>query len=162
MTMKPFAFCAILAALGLAACQSSRKEEDKLDLRWMTGSFVQYTDSTAYMEVWIAENDSTLKGRAVELSRDGKDTLFFEQSRIEVRGGKAAYIVQLMSDVANPIRFEMTSAADSSLVFENPLHDFPKRIAYQRKGDVLEANVDGGAEEAIKLKMTRTEKCVID
>jgi hypothetical protein len=41
--------------------------------------------------------------------------------------------------------FKLTRASATEVVFENPQHDFPKRIIY-RKGadDSLTASIDGG------------------
>jgi hypothetical protein len=38
----------------------------------------------------------------------------------------------------------MSAAIDeSTVVFENPAHDYPQRVAYTRKGDSLLAWIDG-------------------
>ena len=66
----------------------------------------------------------------------------FEQVRIESRAGGVYY-------VASPSRqataeFRASAIADSSITFENPDHDFPKKIMYRRHGaDSLIASVEG-------------------
>ena len=42
--------------------------------------------------------------------------------------------------------FKMTSSGDNEVVFENPEHDWPRRIAYRLRGDVLEARLDDGSD----------------
>ena len=71
------------------------------------------------------------------------DTLVeYEAVRMEERGDSLFY-------VANPSRqsqaqFLATSSTDSSIVFENPHHDFPKKISYFRVGaDSVVARVEG-------------------
>ena len=56
----------------------------------------------------------------------------FEQVRIETRPAGVYY-------VASPSRqataeFKASSILDSSVVFENPEHDFPKKVMYRRAG----------------------------
>ena len=41
--------------------------------------------------------------------------------------------------------FKLTRASATEAVFENPQHDFPKRIMYRKNGDdALNASIDGG------------------
>ena len=40
-------------------------------------------------------------------------------------------------------KVKLVSAAANSVVFENPAHDFPTRIAYRRHGKVLTATISG-------------------
>jgi hypothetical protein len=39
------------------------------------------------------------------------------------------------------VRFGMVSSGPNMIVFENPDHDYPQRIAYRRDGDVLTATI---------------------
>ena len=44
-----------------------------------------------------------------------------------------------------PTRFRATTASPDRAVFENPSHDYPKRITYERKGDrAITASIDDG------------------
>jgi hypothetical protein len=45
------------------------------------------------------------------------------------------------------------------IVFENPTHDFPKRVTYQRSGDRLTASIDGGggSKQRVEFAMMREE-----
>ncbi|MBU9936347.1 MAG: hypothetical protein KTQ13_06810, partial [Ferruginibacter sp.] len=46
-----------------------------------------------------------------------------------------------------PVAFKMTRAENDVFVFENPAHDFPKRIVYRLvTGDSIHAFVDDGTE----------------
>jgi len=50
-----------------------------------------------------------------------------------------------------PTTFPVQQATDSSLIFENLKHDFPQRVAYQRRGgDSLLAWIEGPAGGQIK------------
>jgi hypothetical protein len=67
----------------------------------------------------------------------------FECLRIEARQNGIFYVAQ--PNGRPPTSFRLTMIDDSTAVFENPDHDFPKRITYARSGaDALTAKVDGG------------------
>ena len=45
----------------------------------------------------------------------------------------------------NPTPFPATTASPDLAIFENPSHDYPKRITYERKGDAaITASIDDG------------------
>ena len=58
-----------------------------------------------------------------------------------------------------PTEFTLTAHAAQRAVFENPQHDFPKRIIYERRGDVMNARIDGGegSEQAMEWRFSRAE-----
>ena len=86
------------------------------------------------------------------------DTLVeYEVVRMEERGDSLFY-------VANPVRqsqaqFLATSSTDSSIVFENPHHDFPKKISYYRTHpDSVVARVEGelsGKNRVLEFRYAR-------
>ena len=39
--------------------------------------------------------------------------------------------------------FTSTSVSSAEVVFENPAHDFPKKVSYKRDGDTLVASIEG-------------------
>jgi hypothetical protein len=41
------------------------------------------------------------------------------------------------------VAFAAKEASGTRVVFENPDHDFPQRIIYERNGDVLNARIEG-------------------
>lgn len=90
------------------------------------------------------QNRATQRGQMV----------FFELLTIELRGDQLVYIAQPRG--GKPTEFAMTTHAfesgGTSVTFENPKHDFPKRIRYSRnaKGE-LSARVDGGTDEGKHL-----------
>lgn len=83
----------------------------------------------------------------------------FEFLRIVTKEGRAVYVAQ-PGGVA-PTEFTATRHTAEQIVFENPRHDFPKRITYERPGpDRLVASIDGGADDPrpIHYPMVR-ERC---
>jgi hypothetical protein len=71
------------------------------------------------------------------------DTLVeYEHVRIFERDGKLVYAAHPSGQ--EPAEFVSTTLNDSTVIFENPGHDFPQRVAYHRLGsDSLAASVEG-------------------
>ena len=74
----------------------------------------------------------------------GGATKEFEYLRIVERPDGVFYIAH--PGARSPgTEFKLTRSAEGEAVFENPQHDFPKRISYRRAADgTLTAAVDGG------------------
>lgn len=69
-------------------------------------------------------------------------TVFYEFLRIETSNGETVYIAHPKGRSPGT-RFTMIETSDNRVVFENPDHDFPQRIIYERLGDELHAQVEG-------------------
>jgi hypothetical protein len=74
----------------------------------------------------------------------GDKTVEFEYLRLEQRADGIYYVAHPKARYPGT-DFKLTRVSATEAVFENPQHDFPKRIIY-RKGedDSLTASVDGG------------------
>ncbi|MBL8859584.1 MAG: hypothetical protein JNL28_13840 [Planctomycetes bacterium] len=116
------------------------------DLSWMSGSWVQGTGENTTDENWSHAAGGALMGTSRTV-KAGK-LVFFEYLRVETRRAKDEDFDRLYY-VAAPnggksTRFELVKLEGKKAVFENPKHDFPKRISYWREGDdVLKARVEG-------------------
>ena len=94
-----------------------------------------YLQSKGYM---IKDND-TLVNERVALTRT-KEEIFYT-STVEGQNDK------------KPVAFKMTVASGNTFIFENPEHDFPKRIVYTLlSADSLHAFIDDGLQHSIKVQ----------
>jgi Domain of unknown function (DUF6265) len=115
---------------------------------WMAGCWAGQRGGERFFEHWVAADPSTLLSVA-HTTKDGRMTAF-EFLRVTVRDGKVLYIAQ--PNGRPPTEFTATSLTADRVVFENPAHDFPKRVIYQRKdADWLSASIDGGSETANRV-----------
>jgi hypothetical protein len=74
----------------------------------------------------------------------GDKTIEFEYLRIEQRADGIYYVAHPKARCPGT-DFKLTRASATEAVFENPQHDFPKRIIYRKTGDnSLSASIDGG------------------
>ena len=74
----------------------------------------------------------------------GEKTVEFEYLRIEQRADGIYYVAHPKAQCPGT-DFKLTRATSGEVVFENPDHDFPKRIIYRKTGDdAITASIDGG------------------
>lgn len=135
-----------LSACGVAAQNSARGTPD-----WMSGYWLSCQDGEA-AENWIGAGRGVLLG--TNLSGGGYEFLRIAENE----SGDIVYY-SMPGGRAPPTAFALTAHADQRAVFENPAHDFPKRIIYERDGEVMVARIDGGegSEQAMEWRFQRAE-----
>lgn len=144
MKQLVFLLCFLSCQVSLHAQQPSAAEQYK-SLSWLTGTWQRPNLKPGYTayERWENSGD-TLKGYGVTLK--GADTAFIEKLRILVKDD-AVYYVADVKENPQPVYFRMTSISAGGFVCENPEHDFPKKIAYEREGDQLKAVISGNGKQ---------------
>ncbi|HEY0332103.1 MAG TPA: DUF6265 family protein [Stenotrophomonas sp.] len=116
-------------------------------LAWLAGEWTR-TDlppGQVGFERWQVE-EGALVGAGV--TRQGAQTLFQEGLRIQADHDGVFYVVDVAHN-AGPVRFQMTEHGAGSVVFENPAHDFPKKIAYRRTGEGMDVEVSGAGRVSL-------------
>lgn len=129
----------------LFGCQSGDTEvscPDAGQLSWLKGTW-KLVDEDVY-EQWTTDGDSRLVGLSFAIEKG--DTVLMENMTVEITNGQGAFVVRVVDQNENkPIAFPLTRCAEGRLLFENPQHDFPQRVAYERGEDgTLLAWVEGG------------------
>ncbi len=116
----------------LMACSSSKKETyDRL--KFLVGTWGS-TSNISFYERWELLNDSTMRG--LGFSINAGDTLFNEQLYIQRIGEKISYVAIVWEqNHAEPVLFLMVDAGRKKFIFENPEHDYPNRIIYEKTSD---------------------------
>jgi hypothetical protein len=111
------------------------------DLAWMAGSWTTGAGRQTIEEHWVEPASNALIGVGRTLA-DGR-MVFFEFLRIEAKADGIVYIAQ--PGGAPPTEFRLTKWDGRTAMFENPQHDFPKRISYTKNDDgSMTARIDGG------------------
>ena len=114
---------------------------------WLAGHWQTRGGATTTDEVWLAPADGLMTG----MSRtSGGKKPFFEFVRLEQRSDAVYYIAQPRG--AAPVEFKLVLGDAQQFRAENPAHDFPQRIVYERRGDDaidarIEGTVDGKARQ---------------
>lgn len=119
-------------------------------LHMLKGSWRMKTKNGSVAEDWKLVNTNHLQSKAY--STKAKDTAVYENVALENKADGIFYTVTSTNqNDQKPIAFKLTSAANSKFVFENPKHDFPKRIVYELiNKDSLHAFVDDGKDASNK------------
>ncbi len=125
--MKKLIFT-LLFLLSVAAAKAQDEIPTHIIIGWWTMETAEDTTS----EHWVLAGDETYTGMTLYTNKSG--TLMSETMRLFYDNGKLKYCATIMEqDPANPqgeICFTLTSYKDLVFVFENPAHDFPKKITY--------------------------------
>ena len=98
---------------------------------WIAGSWVSANGSETVEEHWTSPAGGAML--AVSRTIAGGKLAEFEYLRIVERAGGLVYIAQ--PNGRPPTEFAMTKVDAHSVTFENPQHDFPKMIRYEKRGD---------------------------
>ena len=113
------------------------------DISWIAGDWQTAPGGKAQIEEhWTQVAGASMMGMSRTVA--GEKTVEFEYLRIEQRPD-GVYYVSHPKGRCPGTDFKLTRASATEAVFENPQHDFPKRIIY-RKGadDSLTASIDAG------------------
>lgn len=141
-------------AASLLAFTPASFAQDINALSFLAGSWSEKTERAETQEVWTAPRGDVMAAANTSL-RSGKSG--FEFLRIVKRDDKIVYLASPGGRLP-PTEFPLKDLKDNRVVFENPTHDFPTRIIYQRDGDNLLARIEGsigGKERAMEWRFKR-------
>lgn len=145
-----------LLALGtLAACTagaSAAESPAAPDFDWLSGHWCAESGGELIEEHWLSAQGDLMLG----LSRTMKagKTVSFEFLRIKRDDQIVNYLAQPQG--RPPTSFRLAAAGTAWARFENPAHDFPRRVEYRRTAQGLHAEIAGpgrdGNERVIQFE----------
>lgn len=129
--------------LTFIACKKTEKENKISVASWLVGSWENKADDGTMVESWEKSNDSTYVGTAYYIKNN--DTLHHENMTLLQKGSEVVYMATVQGQNNDePVTFLLTKSNPKQLVFENPNHDYPQKIAYQQiTDDSLVASISG-------------------
>lgn len=143
--------------MSISCGNNANKYEELAKAKWLIGKWGQTSPQGTMVESWEIKNDSTFEGATHFIV--GTDTVFSETITLEQRGKEVNYIANVSNqNDGKPVAFKMTSANEKKLVFENPAHDFPQKITYELKGNLLMAEISGKENGKPKTESFPMEK----
>lgn len=121
--------------------ESTFQQLEKLNGRW-----VMQTDKVTIREQWQQKNKNEYLGKSWTSKR--KDSTLNETLILSYENGVIKYTsIVVGENDGKAISFVLTKTENDMYVFENPQHDFPKRIIYHFKSNSeLTATIDDGKE----------------
>ena len=140
---KLFAVSAIVLVVMLALVGNAATQTVTLaDIAWIAGDWQTAGGRAQVEEHWTQVAGGSMMGMSRTVA--GEKTVEFEYLRIEQRADGIYYVAHPKARCPGT-DFKLTRASATEAVFENPQHDFPKRITYRNGADdSLTATVDGG------------------
>lgn len=114
------------------------------DLAWLAGRWECQIWGGTFEEQWSVPRAGSMLGHG-RLMRSDR-TVFVETMAIEAdpTGTLVLYVRPGgHKSEAKPTPFRLLEISKDSLVWSNPEHDFPQRIAYQREGEQLTVQLNG-------------------
>lgn len=123
---------------------------------WLGGCWESRSGTRVTQEFWMPAAGDLMVGGGRTLVGDAVRA--FEHLRLHAREGRLTYTA--IPSGQRETAFVSTTVSDTVLVFENPQHDFPQRIAYRRvSADSITARVEGpgpdGGPRGFDLRMVR-------
>lgn len=141
----------IVSVLFLAAFNNPVHKNSFKDLFALEGMWLMQTKKGFVGEEWKKLNKDQINGRGIFIR--GSDTTTSENIKL-VKQADGIFYIPVVEDQNNkqPVIFKMTGNSNKMFVFENPGHDFPKRVVYKFiSADSLHAFVDDGTETGKRL-----------
>lgn len=103
------------------------------DLKWLEGAWVGTRSSgSTFEERWSPAKGGAMLAVSRTVNAGGRMSAF-EFLRIVERNGGLVYIAQ--PGGAPPTEFILSELSGNRAVFDNPRHDYPKRIVYELSAD---------------------------
>jgi hypothetical protein len=122
---------------------------------WIAGCWSRQAGERATEEYWMKPAGGTMFGVSRTISKG--QTSEYEYLRIVEQNGTLAYIA--LPSGQKEATFTLAAIKPGEMTFENPKHDFPTRVIYQRQPDgSLKARIEGtmnGQPRGIDFPMTR-------
>lgn len=131
-------FILLVLGLTLAACQPAAETDAPETFHPFIGCWEN--ENGLEREGWTIDPSGWLIGYAASRDAEGNVT-FFEHMRVE-RSGDAEVLVVTGQDNSQTRFTRRKIDNPDEYRFENPDHDFPQVIVYQRNGDALNAYID--------------------
>lgn len=145
-------------ALLIAAVSAQAAPCSNLDpARWLLGQWAAESGDKRVLETWREVSATTFEGSGVTTTRTDAAVVDGEDLRLVAMLDAVFYVAKVAHN-PYPVAFRMTVCEAGRLVFENPTHDFPRRLVYTMQPDgELEVTVSDGAERGFKLQFRRPD-----
>jgi hypothetical protein len=126
----------LIAATGSANAQTKATIED---LSWLSGCWQGRQGAAVIEEIWSKPGGTTMigVGRTVNNNR----TVSFEFMQFREENGSLVFLPQPQG--GPQVRFPLKESTPGKFTFENLNHDFPQRVSYARKSNLLLASIEG-------------------
>lgn len=134
-------FMVLLGVTTLCA-QAPVAASEMKNLGWLEGTWVRTNlkPGRTGSESWTKLSPTGWRGLGCTLQ--GKDTLFVEHMKLVIFENTPAFVADVPEN-KGLVYFKFTATTSHSFTCENPTHDYPKKIVYDRQGNNLKVTISG-------------------
>ncbi len=147
MRTRPVFLLFVLVVFTSAVTAQTPATLDRLS--WLTGCWEGKAGAATLEEIWSKPGGGSMIGLGRTVNQN--KTLSFEFMQFREENGTLVFLPQPQG--GPQVRFPLKSITGQTLTFENLQHDFPQRVFYERKGNLLLAGIEG----TMKEKFSRQE-----
>jgi hypothetical protein len=146
---------AIAPSRGLGQQAPDPQQSGLEDASWLAGCWEASNGGTVTQENWM----EPLGGIMLGMNRVVKDDHMRGYEFLILNAYDSGLVYEARPSGQAAAEFRSTEIKEDMIRFENPEHDFPRRITYVRRGaDSLVARVDNGRDgEGFALRFQRVE-----
>lgn len=137
-----------LIGIGLfTLCSFAQDKHAFTPLFALQGTWARQKANETLYESWEKSSAHLMRGKSYTLS--GTDTIMVEIMQLQNIKGKIIFTaIDAQHKEQGPTDFTLTRVDNNSYYFENPQHDYPRRVIYELPAnDSLHAWIDGGENE---------------
>ncbi|HZI52259.1 MAG TPA: DUF6265 family protein [Chitinophagaceae bacterium] len=143
--MKKVLFiAAVFVSIAMLHSELSAQQvnEDFKKLDWLEGTWIRTNvkPGREAHEKWQRVSSTEWLGWGISMK--GNDTAFVEKLKLVIKDDNIYYVADIVEN-KEPVYFKFTTITDHGFVCENPQHDFPKTINYQKNGNGIKATISG-------------------
>jgi hypothetical protein len=137
--MRVAAVVLVATSLGLAEEPETHTIQQAA---WLQGCWAFGSGDRTVEETWMPPRGGSMVG----MSRTVRKDVLAEYELVVVRerAGRLVYVAHPSGQPS--AEFVATAVSANRVVFENPGHDFPQRIGYERNGAQLNAWIEGAKD----------------
>jgi len=147
---------------GLILFASPVAAEGLDSLKWLEGSWKRESpNGVVSYESWQRVSERTMEGRGWRVGPEGasRET----ESMLLARMGTELFYIPKPPQNEHPVAFKLIEVSSSRVLFENPGHDFPQRIGYERNEDGsmtawIEGDDEAGKPQRVDFPFERAAK----
>ncbi|GAW97988.1 MULTISPECIES: DUF6265 family protein [Colwellia] len=126
-------------------------------LTWLLGNWNSENSKLKINESWKRISAKTFEGSGYTHSIEKNKIVSSETLRLVEMSGEVFYVAKVSSNDL-PVAFKLTSCTAKTAIFENSLHDFPKKISYQlNKENNITVFVSGENGKGFSIKFIRED-----
>jgi hypothetical protein len=120
----------------------------------MLGEWVSDNASSVTVENWKKVSEHSFEGFGKTTNIDSNKVENYESLRLVEMSGQIYYLAKVGHNKL-PVAFALKTCSDSIAVFENPDHDFPKKIHYKLQPDNKMAVTVSSGDSGFRIEFSK-------